>query len=256
VLFALLVFLAAVDAVYLAQMWPDWSRLGHGPIPSSRFIQDYVARQADDPTLPPLRWTPVALASIPKQVRRAVIIAEDARFYEHKGFDFDAIQEAWEYNMEKGRVARGASTISQQTAKNLFLHAGRDPLRKWHEAVLTWFMERRLSKARILELYLNVAELGRGIYGVEAAARAYWGKPVGALGLTEAAELAATLPSPVKSNPRTRTAFFRRHAATIERRLRRALGAEVHEDASGTIGQFLRRLVGPTIVPDEDDGSD
>jgi monofunctional biosynthetic peptidoglycan transglycosylase len=255
-LIALMVFLAAVDAVYLAQIWPDWSRLASGSIPSSRFIQDYVARQADEPELPALRWTPVPLASIPQHVRRAVIIAEDARFYEHGGFDFDAIREAWEYNVEKGRVVRGASTISQQTAKNMFLHSGRDPLRKWHEAVLTWFMERRLSKSRILEVYLNVAELGRGVYGVEAAARTYWGKPMGALSLREAAELAATLPSPVKSNPRTRTAFFQRHADKIEERLRGVLGVDGtggNAFEPGGLGRFMHELFSP---PAEEDGAD
>ena len=220
----LLIILLVVDAFYLAITWPDWNKLATGPVPKSRFIVEYEARQADDKNLPRLRWQPVSLSVMPKHLPRAVILAEDGRFYGHSGFDLQAFREAMDYNFEKGRLARGASTISQQTVKNLFLSGSRNPLRKWHELVLTWGMEQRLKKQRILELYLNVAEFGRGIYGVQAAAQVYYGVDVERLTPRQAAELAATLPSPVKSNPATRTRFFERHSAKILSLLQRYPG--------------------------------
>lgn len=226
----LLVILLVVDAFYLAITWPAWDKLATGPVPKSRFIAEYGARQAADKKLPPLRWQPVPLSTMPKHLIRAVILAEDSRFYDHSGFDLQAFREAMDYNFEKGRLARGASTISQQTVKNLFLSGSRNPLRKWHELVLTWGMEQRLKKRRIIEIYLNIAELGRGIYGVQAASRAYYGVDVESLTPRQAAELVACLPSPVKSNPATRTRFFDKHAAKILSLLQRYPG-----DAADTV---------------------
>ncbi len=148
---------------------------------------------------------------------RAVIAAEDSRFYEHDGVDFDALKDAMEYNLSEQRMAYGASTISQQTVKNVFLSPSRNPLRKWHELLLTLGMERNLTKKRILEHYLNLAEFGKGIYGVDAAARYYWGIPASRLSSRQAIELAATLPSPVKNNPRTRTKSFQNRVKRIRR---------------------------------------
>jgi monofunctional biosynthetic peptidoglycan transglycosylase len=162
-----------------------------------------------------LRWQPVALSRVPAPLVRAVILAEDARFYAHDGFDLIAFKEAMSYNLTEGRMALGASTISQQTVKNLFLSQARTPLRKWHELVLTWGMEHRVSKRRILELYLNVAEFGAGVYGVQAASRAYFQTPVDEISLAQAAGLAATLPSPTRNNPATRTSYFERRAERI-----------------------------------------
>jgi monofunctional biosynthetic peptidoglycan transglycosylase len=122
-----------------------------------------------------------------------------------------------EYNLSEKRLVYGASTISQQTVKNVFLNPSRNPLRKWHELILTIGMERSLSKKRILEHYINVAEFGRGIYGVDAAARYYWGIPASRLSNRQAIELAATLPSPVDNNPKTRTKSFDRRVRKIRR---------------------------------------
>ena len=226
----LLLFLLVVDAFYLAVTWPDWQGIATGAVPKSRFIQDYERRAADDRNLPRLHWQPVPLSAMPKHLARAVILAEDGRFYGHSGFDLQAFREAMDYNFEKGRLARGASTISQQTVKNLFLSSARNPLRKWHELVLTWGMEQRLKKRRILEIYLNVAEFGRGIYGVQAAAQAYYSVNVESLTPRQAAELAATLPGPAKHNPATRTRFFERHSAKILSLLQRYPG-----DAADTV---------------------
>ena len=148
---------------------------------------------------------------------RALVVAEDSRFYSHKGIDTEALKEAIEYNLSEKRIRYGASTISQQTVKNIFLSPSRNPLRKYHELLLTLGMERNLTKKRILELYLNVAEFGRGIYGVDAAARYYWGKSAANLTVKQAIELAATLPSPVKHNPKSRTKLFQRRVNKISR---------------------------------------
>ncbi len=207
--------LLIADLFYLYATWPDWQRYARGPIPKSSFMLEYERQRAEQPGLPAPRWQPVPYAQLPRHLTRAVVVAEDSRFWEHSGFDLVAFKEAMSYNWSEGRFALGASTISQQTVKNLFLSAAKNPLRKWHELVLTWGMERQLSKTRILELYLNIAEFGQGIYGVQAAAQAYWGVSARDLSLRQAVELAAALPSPVRNNPATRTDVFERRVAKI-----------------------------------------
>ncbi len=224
--------LLIVDLFYVTVTWPDWSRLATGPIPKSNFIDEYQQTRTGDKRLPPLRWHPVPLSVIPKKLIRAVILAEDSRFYQHSGFDLIAFKEAIDYNLSEGRFALGASTISQQTVKNLYLSAARTPIRKWHELILTWGMERNLSKNRILEIYLNIAELGTGIYGVQSAAQAYWGVSVSEVSVEQAAELAATLPSPTKNNPKTRTGYFRRRTHRILNLLTRYPGEAAGELAA------------------------
>jgi len=209
-----LLLLLVIDLVYLATIWPDWRALARGSVPKSSFMQIYESKQARR-DWPKLRWQPVPLSKIPRHMLRAAIVAEDSRFYTHSGFDLIAIKEALDYNLGRGELVVGASTISQQTAKNLFLSASRDPLRKWHELILTFGLEQNVRKSRILELYLNVAEFGRGIYGVQAAAREYYGVDIEAITLEQAAELAATLPSPVKQNPASRTERFLRRSQRI-----------------------------------------
>ncbi len=226
--------LLLVDLFYLMLTWPDWKSFATGPIPKSNLIREYELKRAEDKGLPPLRWRPVALSSVPKYLIRAVILAEDARFYEHSGFDLIAFKEAMNYNLAEGRLALGASTISQQTVKNLFLSPSRNPLRKWHELVLTWGMERNLKKRRILELYLNIAQFGPGIYGIQAAAQAYFGTTAEALTPDQAARLAATLPAPERHNPATRTNHFERRAQKILNRLLRYPG-----DAADAINREL-----------------
>ena len=212
----LFLVLAILDAGYLIAIWPDWEHYRSGPIQRSNFILEYerVRQQAGWPRL---RWNPVPIERIPRHLIRAVIVAEDARFYEHEGVDIEALKEAMEYNLSEQRFAYGASTLSQQTVKNLFLNPSRNPLRKWRELVLTIGMERNLSKRRILEHYLNLAEFGRGIYGADAAARYYWDVPVSRITNRESIELAATLPSPVANNPRSNTRAFQRRVRKIRR---------------------------------------
>ena len=229
--FYLLLLVLTVDAFYIARIWPDWDRLAAGPVPKSRFVSDYQNKQRRDRKLPALRWQPVTVLDIPSDVMRAVVVAEDSRFYQHQGFDFIAFKEAMNYNFAEGRFALGASTISQQTTKNLFLSSARNPLRKWHELILTWGMERQLKKRRILELYLNIAEFGPGIYGVQAASYAYWGVPVSVLTLDQAVALAASLPSPKKHNANTRTERFKKRVVKVMGFMRR-FDHEWHERAS------------------------
>lgn len=210
----ILVLLLIADLVYVATLWPDWERLANGPIPRSEFMLQYEqARTHQD--WPKLQWRPVSFNQVPHHLVRAVLVAEDARFYGHAGFDFEALRDAWDHNLAEGRLVFGGSTISQQTAKNLFLAPDRTPLRKWHEILFTIALERTLRKQRILEIYLNIAEFGRGVYGVEAAARHYWGVSVSDLSVTQAAELAATLPGPTKHNPRSRTKYFTKRSQKI-----------------------------------------
>jgi monofunctional glycosyltransferase len=145
-------------------------------------------------------WVP--LSRISPFLIKAVLIAEDDKFWSHEGFDYEAMQKAIEKDIKAKKFKLGGSTISQQLAKNLYLSPSKNPLRKIREAVITWRMERALSKKRILELYLNVAEWGdRGIFGIETAARNYYGKSASELGPEESSRLAAVLPNPRKFNP-------------------------------------------------------
>jgi monofunctional biosynthetic peptidoglycan transglycosylase len=140
------------------------------------------------------RWVPYERIS--SSLKRAVVAAEDARFLDHEGFDWEMIQKAMVKNERRGHVVAGASTISQQLAKNLFLSGERSWLRKGQEAIITWMLETVLTKRRILELYLNYAEWGEGVFGAEAAARHHFGIAASALSADQAAWLAVILPSP------------------------------------------------------------
>ncbi len=187
-------------------------------------------------------YHPVPRARIPTVMRTAALIGEDHRFYEHGGIDYEAIRDAIGYRREgfrwsdardrgelmraleglwgrRGRI-RGASTITQQLAKNLYLSPSRNPLRKLKEVITAWRLEYWLGKERILELYLNVVELGPEVWGVDAASRKYFGHPASGLSLEEAAALAGTLPFPLSSNPRFRPGRMRWRQGMIIRRIR------------------------------------
>ena len=196
-----------LDTIYLLNLWPDWKKIGSGPIPESIFIKNYRDKLKSSNKLPPLRWSPKS-SSIPKEVSLPFIVAEDSRFYTHGGIDFKALADAMRYNLSRQKMVLGASTISQQTSKNLFLSPSRDLLRKWHELILTRSMESNLSKTRILKIYLNIAEFGLGIYGIHAASSYYFSKTIYELSTEEISALAATLPSPKKHNPRSNSSFF------------------------------------------------
>jgi monofunctional biosynthetic peptidoglycan transglycosylase len=166
-----------------------------------------------------LRHQWVAYERISAHLKRAVVAAEDAKFVGHEGFDWEAIQKAIEKNEKRGRVVSGASTISQQLAKNLFLSGERSWARKGQEAVITWMLEATLSKRRILELYLNVAEWGEGVFGAEAAARHHFGVSAAALDPEQAAWLAAILPSPRRYERGRGTPYLAGRVARIRGRM-------------------------------------
>ncbi len=163
------------------------------------------------------RWIP--LSQVPDDVVNAVIVAEDGRFWSHDGFDWFEFRESIERNLTEGRAARGASTITQQLVKNLYLSSSKNPLRKLREWVLTWWMEQKLKKRRILEIYLNVIEWGNGIYGIEAAAQRYFDKPARDLTRGEAARLAAVIPNPRGHSPNDGSDYVERRASLVLERM-------------------------------------
>jgi monofunctional glycosyltransferase len=162
-------------------------------------------------------WVPISRIS-PHFVH-AVIVAEDGTFFEHSGVDWYEVEESIEKNLEKGKAARGGSTISQQLAKNLFLSTSKDPMRKLKELIITLRMEKMLSKIRILEIYLNVIEWGNGVFGAEAAARKYFGTSAANITRDQAARLAAVIPSPLRHQPNQTSQYVERRSSIILERM-------------------------------------
>lgn len=201
---------------------PDVKALATRPPATTAFIERYkeVRRTAGRPAQVAIRWTPYA--SISPDIKRAVLVAEDINFFSHRGFDWGEVRIAVEGALRESESPRGASTISQQLVKNLWLSPSRNPLRKVKEAILTWQLERALFKQRILELYLNVAEFGPGLYGVGAAAQAYFAKAPAELGEEDASLLAASLPRPASWHPGSRSQAYQRYAAAIRARMDKA----------------------------------
>jgi monofunctional biosynthetic peptidoglycan transglycosylase len=159
------------------------------------------------------QWVPYQRISV--QLKRAIVAAEDAKFLDHGGFDWEAIQKAYEKNLLKGKVVAGGSTIRQQLAKNLFLSSDRSWWRKAQEAVITLMIETIMTKRRILEIYLNVIEWGDAVFGAEAAARYHYGISAAALNASQAARLAAMVPSPRRYGPGRTTAYLQRRTEII-----------------------------------------
>jgi monofunctional glycosyltransferase len=170
--------------------------------PTSTAFMDLRARQAEGEgrKLRHIhRWVPYSRIS--QNLKRAVLVAEDDAFWDHEGIDVEQIRRSIEINMERGAAVRGASTLTQQLAKNLYLSPSRDPLRKLSELIIARRLEAELPKARIFEIYLNVIEWGDGIWGAEAAARTYFGVPASSLNASQAALLAAAIINPRLLNP-------------------------------------------------------
>jgi len=197
--------------------WPDVAALAHENPQTTAFISRW-----EHDTGKEARWTWVPYGRISPHLKRAVLVSEDINFFSHGGFDTDEIETALETAWKEKRFPRGASTLTQQLAKNLWLSPSRNPLRKIKEALLTRQLEEHLSKRRILELYLNVVELGPGIYGAEAASRHYFGEGAAALGERQAAELAAALPNPDDWHPGATSRRYRHRVETVLRRMAKA----------------------------------
>ena len=168
------------------------------------FMREYAALEKKEKRAYHKQQQWISLKQIPQDAIDAVIVSEDGTFWTHQGFDWFEFRESLERDFETGRAVRGASTITQQLVKNLYLSSSKNPLRKIKEWIMTWYMEQQLPKARILELYLNVIEWGDGVYGIEAAAHYYFDKSASALTRDECARLAAIIPSP------------RRHRADVD----------------------------------------
>jgi monofunctional biosynthetic peptidoglycan transglycosylase len=182
----------AVQLSFLARVW--WWR-DHNPESTAFMEQRLEVLRAKD-TQARLRHAWVPYDRISPHLKRAIVVAEDSRFVDHEGFDWEAIEQAREKNRKKGRVVAGGSTISQQLAKNLFLSGERTPWRKGQEALITVMIEHTMEKRRILEIYLNVIEWGDGVFGADAAARHYFNATASAIGPEAAARLAAIVPNP------------------------------------------------------------
>ncbi len=213
--------LTVIFLIYHATVLYRVVRLKTNNPTTTALIEDRAseAKSQGKPVRQEQTWVPYN--KISTSVIRAVLAGEDSRFFDHEGFDWEEIQKALEKDWEEKRFQRGASTISQQLAKNLFLSTSKNPLRKLHEALITWEMEKILTKRRILELYLNVIEWGDGIYGVEAAARNYFESSAGSLGPDQAAFLSAIIPNPRETyNPEKHRARVDRRKNLIERLMR------------------------------------
>jgi monofunctional biosynthetic peptidoglycan transglycosylase len=182
----------AVQLSFLARVW--WWK-DHNPESTAFMRQRLAVLRAKNPHAH-LQYAWVPYARISTSLKRAVIAAEDAKFVDHEGFDWEAIEKAAEKNRQRRRVVAGGSTISQQLAKNLFLSGARTPWRKGQEALITVMIEHVMDKRRILEIYLNVIEWGNGVFGAEAAARHYYGVSAAQLGPEASARLAAMVPNP------------------------------------------------------------
>jgi monofunctional biosynthetic peptidoglycan transglycosylase len=207
-----------IQLSFLARVW--WWK-DHNP-QSTAFIQARMEQlRARDPQAK-LRHSWVPYERVATSLKRAVVVAEDAKFADHEGFDWEAIEKAREKNLKKGRIVAGGSTISQQLAKNLFLSGERSALRKGQEALITVMIEHVMDKRRILEIYLNVIEWGDGVFGAEAAARHYYGVAANSLAPEQSARLAAMVPNPRFYDRNRNTAFLARHTQTILARMPQA----------------------------------
>jgi monofunctional biosynthetic peptidoglycan transglycosylase len=217
-LLALFVFVMLYQAwIFLHICW--W--VNHNPS-SSAFMEDRLEILQDKSPEAKLRhrWAPYK--KISSNLKRAVVAAEDAKFTDHEGFDWEGIQKAYEKNLKKGRIVAGGSTISQQLAKNLFLSTKRTPWRKLEEAIITLMLEKMMSKRRILEIYLNVIEWGNGVFGAEAAARHYFKTSAATLSAGQAARLAAMIPNPRYYDTHRNTRGLAKRTGIILARMRYA----------------------------------
>jgi monofunctional glycosyltransferase len=209
--------LLALSALVVVQFWflmHIWHWANHNP-ESTAFMRARLAiLRIDDPRdRLAHRW--IRYGRISRHLKQAVIAAEDAKFTTHSGFDWDAMKDAHQRNLRNGEIVRGASTITQQVAKNLFLTGERTWWRKAQEAMIAVMLETVLTKRRILEIYLNIAEWGDGVYGAEAAAYYHFRVPASELTPAEAARLAAMLPSPRSYPPGRDTLYLQKRTADI-----------------------------------------
>jgi monofunctional biosynthetic peptidoglycan transglycosylase len=215
------VLLLALIALTLLQFWffgCVWYWSVYNP-DTTAFMRSRLEKLREEQPGAKLQYIFVPYPRISPYLKRAIVAAEDSRFFDHEGFDWDGIRKAYEKNAREGEVVAGGSTITQQLAKNLFLSGERAWWRKAQEAAITVMIEVIMDKRRILELYLNVIEWGDGVFGAEAASRYHYGTSAAQLGPEQAARLAAMVPSPRRYSPGRNTAYLDRRTATILARM-------------------------------------
>ena len=210
-----LALLLLIQAWYLLHIY--WW-VNHNPT-STAFMRTQLEKLQQKNPKAKLQHTWVPYNRISVHLKRAIIAAEDANFAEHDGVDWEALQKAYEKNAKKGKVVSGGSTITQQLAKNLFLSGQRSYLRKAEEMAITFMLEMVMDKRRIFEIYLNVIELGSGVFGAEAGAQRYFGVSAAALGPSEAARLAVMLPNPRYFGKHMDSNYLARRSALIQQRM-------------------------------------
>ena len=213
--------LLALAALALVQFWfliHIWYWVDHDP-GTTAFMHARLARLHDKNPHAVLQYQWVAYDRIAVSLKRAIVAAEDAKFLDHDGFDWEGIQKAYEKNRKQGKIVSGGSTISQQLAKNLFLSGERTWWRKAQEAVITVMIEAVMTKRRILEIYLNVIEWGNGVFGAEAAAHYHFNVAVTDLSAEQAAQLAAMVPSPRRYSRGSETPYLRKRTEIILSRM-------------------------------------
>ncbi|MES2261454.1 MAG: monofunctional biosynthetic peptidoglycan transglycosylase [Pseudomonadota bacterium] len=209
-----LLFLA-VQLYFLLQIW--WW-VDHNPTMTAFMREQQSALRDKNPAANiQQQWVPYSRIST--NLKRAIIASEDANFSEHEGVDWEALQKAYEKNTKKKKVVSGGSTITQQLAKNLFLSGSRSYWRKGQELIITYMLEALMDKERIFEIYLNVVEFGKGIFGAEAAAKHYYGTNAAKLGAAQAAKLAVMLPNPRFFDAHRDSNYLARRTGTILRRM-------------------------------------
>ena len=218
-----LILVSVVALLLQMATLPDVTALAQEDPTTTAFIARYQARLREQGRGSEVAWHAVPLSQISARFILAVLVSEDIGFFSHQGFELADLRNAMREAVTRRQAPRGASTITQQLAKNLWLSPSRNPLRKFKEALLTRRLERHLSKDRILELYLNVVEFGPGVYGAEAAAWRYFGKPAAELDDHEAALLAASLPRPSTWHPGSSSGGYLAQVAKIESRMARAV---------------------------------
>ena len=218
------VFLLALIALVAIQFWflvHVWYWAGNNP-ESTAFMRARLEILQQDNPKARLRQQWVPYQRISGHLKRAIVAAEDAKFVNHNGFDWDGIQKAYEKNLREGEIVAGGSTITQQLAKNLFFSGERTWWRKAQEAVVAVMIETVMSKRRILEIYLNVIEWGEGVFGAEAAARHHYGTTAAGLSPEQAARLASIVPSPRRYGPASDTAYLQRRTQILLTRMNSA----------------------------------
>ena len=209
IFFSSLILTALVGGLfYLYQSLPDVSALKQRNPKSSALMELRAEEYRQKGVRVPRQQIWVSYGAISEHLKKAILLGEDAAFFSHKGVDMNELREALKKDWETSSFKRGGSTITMQLAKNLYLNPSKNPLRKIKEIIIAWQIEQALSKRRIFEIYLNVVEWGRNIYGAEAAARHYFGKSAADLDILESATLAALLPSPRDS--RQKGVLYRR----------------------------------------------